>query len=136
MTLQEGGKEPLYTLSLRFPYPEYKKGRLATLNALPQFYRYGKTKIKRKLLEFLDSWSLDEPHDGSGREMVIEFTIMRHNKRRIDADSLAWWSKIVCDHIVNRGYLKDDDRTTFIYHPSVYVDNISSTEIECNVIIY
>ncbi len=136
MTQKVDGKKPLYELLLRFPYPEYKKGRLATMNSMPNWYRYSKTQIKKKLLDFLNDWVLPKPQDGSGTEMTIEFTIMRHNKKRIDADSIAMVSKWVCDFIVIKGYLQDDDRTTFIYHPAIYSKDITSTEVECKISIY
>lgn len=121
-------------LDFTIPYPKIggtskQQNRLCTINNLPYWYRWSKTRIKTKLVSELLGWSIPLAKEEIGTNNVaIVFEIVRHNNRKIDADSCAMIGKWIADLIVIQKYIKDDDILTFIYKPPVVhtTDNVET----------
>jgi len=59
----------------------------------------------------------------------IHFTLLRPNARRLDADSITLTGKWIADFIVEQGWLHDDDKLHFHYHPVIIERERVETEI-------
>jgi hypothetical protein len=70
--------------------------------------RYGKTKIRARVRDLMDDWMVPKYEKEPYRAGTIEFTILRHNNRRLDADSAVSVGKMIMDFIVDRGYFIDE----------------------------
>jgi hypothetical protein len=108
------------------------KNQLATVNNIPKWYRYNKTKIKNDLKEELKGWMVPrvEHQYESG---VVAFTLYRPNKKRLDADAGCLVYKWIVDLLVEEGYFKDDDKIQLVLNPVVTEPNRVETEIKVEV---
>lgn len=93
------------------------KNQLATVNNIPVWFRYYKTKIKKDFIETLGDWHVPKS-DLMLEEADIEFTLLRNSKRKLDADALTVVYKWTIDYIVKQGWLKDDDKLRIIMNPT------------------
>ena len=127
--------EPLLTFICRFPtiLTGKSKGRVATNNNVPDWYRYQKTKIKNSFKESLGEWTIPQS-DLNAETGAIKFTILRPNKKRIDADSLAISAgKWIADFLVEQGWFSDDDKIQFLYLPMEHSPEHSETMIRVEI---
>jgi Holliday junction resolvase RusA-like endonuclease len=108
------------------------KNQLCTLNNIPKFYRYEKTKIKNKFKEQLLGWTVPRV-DYNYPEGYVEFQLYRPTKLRLDADAGALVYKWIVDLLVEEGYFKDDDQITFILKPVIVDKERVETEIKVTV---
>jgi hypothetical protein len=63
----------------------------------------------------------------------VEFTILRHNNRRIDADSAVFVGKWLVDFLVEKGYFNDDNDVEFVYKPAVMNADVIETSLKVEV---
>jgi len=109
------------------------KGRLCTINNIPYWYRFQKTKIKNKFKDMLKEWCIPKSND-KYYSLNIEFTIIRPDRHRIDPDSLAGSAgKWIVDTLVEQGWLKDDDKVRISYNPTIVDEVISETMIKVEI---
>ena len=126
--------EPILTFRCQYPkiLTGKHKGQLSTINNIPYWYRYQKTKIKNQFKLSLGDWNIPESNlkleTGS-----VEFTILRNSNRRIDADSCAMISKWCVDFMVEQGWFSDDDKIRFIYDIPILGCDSPETMIEVKV---
>ena len=122
------------------PFPKIqsgkRKGQLATLNKLPYFYRYGITKLKNEFKDMMKNWYIPEHTGKKYRWAEIHYTILRENKRKIDSDSNAIWTKYVQDVLVEQGYLIDDDQCRVVLEPTLLGQKCMETCIKIQVKFY
>lgn len=127
--------EPLLSFICRYPtvLTGRAKGRLATNNNVPDWYRFQKTKIKNSFKESLGEWTI--PQSDLKCELgAIKFTTIRPNKKRIDADSPAISAgKWTADFLVEQGWFEDDDKVQFLYLPVQVCPEYNETMIRVEV---
>lgn len=102
--------------------------QLCTLNNFSRWGRFGKAKIKEEYKQMLQDFFIPEPGGEALDSMIIEFSILRHNKRKIDVDNLIYNQKFILDLLQDMNWLVDDDQVTIIVVPSVYVNGLSETQ--------
>jgi len=127
--------EPLLSFICRYPtiLTGKYKGRLASTNSVPYWYRYQKTKIKGSFKESLGEWTIPES-DLNYKVGSIKFQIIRPNKKRIDADSLAISAgKWTADFLVEQGWFEDDDKLQFHYLPMTVCKDYNETMIRVEI---
>ncbi len=107
--------------------------KLVTVNSIPHWYRYKKTEVKNNFKESLGSWTIPEYDKEPHKSGTVEFTLLRHNNRRIDADSCTFVGKWLVDFLVERGYFLDDNEITFIYRPALMNQDVVETSINVKV---
>lgn len=107
--------------------------QICTLNNHSRWIRWGKTEIKNNYKELLKDFFIPEPEEEPFRKLLLRYTVLRHNKRRIDAMNTMFADKWCLDLMVEMGHLTDDDQCTHIIHPAVYVDNITETMLKLEV---
>jgi hypothetical protein len=114
--------------------PKYKRKSghiLCTLNNIPKWYRYNKTKIKQEYKEFL-SYVIPEP-ETTYEALTIHYRIVRHNNRRIDKDNVIFALKWLSDYLESIGYIKDDNVVNFVSYDTIVNKNIPETMLEIYV---
>jgi Holliday junction resolvase RusA-like endonuclease len=115
------------------PFPKIGSGKyknqLCTLNNIPKFFRYQKTKIKNDFKDSLKGWSVPRV-EHSHETGLIEFELYRPTKLRLDADAGALIYKWIMDLLVEEGYYKDDDKITLVLKPVVIDKERTETQIK------
>ncbi len=127
--------DPILTFKCQYPkiLTGKQKGKLATNNQIPAWFRFQKTKIKNQFKESLGDWSIPESKL-SMDSGTVEFTIYRNTMRRIDADSCSSSAGKWCvDFLVEQGWFSDDDKITFIFRPAILGSETVETMIEVKV---
>lgn len=95
------------------------KEKLALINTMQFFYRYGFTRIKNSFKNRMKEWYVPLYDGPPFTEAKFEYTILRHNNRNIDSDSIAGlYTKWLQDVFVEQEYLVDDNRTTVVLNPA------------------
>jgi hypothetical protein len=110
MRLRAGKEAMSMLLEFEVPYPVILagkgKGRLCTVNSMPLWYRYQKTKIKNMFKTKLGEWLIPDS-DKRLEQATVSFQIIRPDKHLIDPDSLAGSAgKWIVDYFVEKGWLK------------------------------
>jgi len=129
--MENNKKSTLFEIVI--PLAKYKakgKEQLCSLNNYSKWGRFAKTKIKTEYKELLKEFYIPTNNNKPYRNLEIEFQILRHNKRKVDADNLAFNHKWFIDSLVETSWLTDDDQVTIILVPSKYVANINETQFK------
>ena len=115
---------------LDLPKLERKGGDIiCTLNNIPKWYRYDKTKIKNTYKTFLKDYILEEPSKCYD-SLTIHYRILRHNKRKLDKDNTIFVLKWLSDSLEELGYIKDDNVVNFISYDTIYNTKRPETMLE------
>jgi hypothetical protein len=127
-------------LKFTIPFPKIgvgkKKNQLATVNNIPYFYRFHKTRIKNGVKTRLKDWLLPKNEGKVYREGLVEFRLYRPSKKRLDADAGSGTVyKWIVDTLVEQGYFEDDDQITFVLKPVIVETHRVETDIEVKVFI-
>lgn len=117
-----------------FPYWESKgKKQLISLNNTTRWYRYSHTKIKNGYKDLLKEFFIPDPKRQYS-SLIIEYQVLRHNKRRVDAmNIIAFSDKWFLDSLVETGWLSDDDYCFHIIKPAVYTKDLVETQLRVTV---
>ena len=123
-------------LSFVVPVPKIGAGKaknqLVLANNMPVWYRYHKTRIKEEFKHSLVEWLI--PKSNLLLESLkIEFSLIRHNNRRIDSDAPFFIFKWIIDTIVEQGYAKDDNKVKLVIIPSIVDKAAIETSIKVRV---
>ena len=102
--------------------------QLCTLNNFSRWGRWGKAEIKAEYKQLLRDFFIPEPDGEALDSMTIEFSVLRHNKRKVDVDNLIYNQKFILDLLQEMNWLIDDDQVTVIIIPSSYVKGLSETQ--------
>ena len=108
------------------------KGRLVSLNTIPLWYRYQKTKIKNQFKDAIKDWFIPKS-DKRYKSGSIVFKLYRPTKVKLDADGQIFAYKWIADALVEQGWFLDDDKITFVLEPVVHDVNKVETEIKVEV---
>ena len=123
-------------LSFVVPVPKIGAGKaknqLVLANNMPVWYRYHKTRIKEEFKHSLVEWFIPES-ELLLESFKIEFSLLRHNKRRIDSDAPFFVLKWIIDAIVEQGYAIDDNKVKLVIIPSVVDKAAKETSIRVKV---
>ena len=122
------------------PLPKFRKKSkitgnyseiIATLNNVSQWLRYKKTEIKNQYKQLCRDFFIPEPPDEWKpiTSVVLEYTILRHNTKRIDTDNVIFASKFLADLLVDMGYLIDDNQVTLIIKPYIVDKSLVETQL-------
>jgi len=106
--------------------------QLCTLNNASRWLRYGRAEIKAKYKSLLKEFFIPEPEDGfrALRSITLEYSILRHNKRKIDTDNLIHNIKWISDLLQDMNWISDDDKVTLIIRPSTHIETLSETQFQ------
>ena len=107
--------------------------RLALTNNIQYWYRFQKTKVKNNYKTMLKEFFLPEPTE-LYKSLTVEYRILRHNKRKIDSDAIAFGVKWITDSLCEIGYVKDDDTVTHVLIPAEYREGLVETQLELTVL--
>ena len=107
--------------------------RLALINNLQNWYRFQKTEVKNNYKTLLKEFFLPEPTEVY-KSLTVEYRILRHNKRKIDSDAIAFAVKWITDSLCEIGYVKDDDTVTHVLIPAEYRKGLVETQLELTVL--
>lgn len=123
----------------RFKSKSKKTGKvseqLCTLNNYSRWGRFGKSEIMTNYKQLLRDFFIPEPEiDEPYRHITLEYRIMRHNKRKIDADNLIYNHKWLSDLMQDMGWIVDDDQVTLTIRPSIVVAGIKETQFKVKAI--
>jgi len=123
-------------LETTFQIPKIGAGRyknqLVLMNNLPLWKRWGETRIKSEFKNTLKVWALEQS-TLNAKVGTLEFQLIRHDRRRQDADSIAFEGKWFADLLVELGYFEDDVGLTFVYRPVVYEPERVQPEVNVKV---
>jgi len=126
-------------LEFTIPFPKIGSGKkrnmLATMNAVPYWYRYSKTQIKNGVKARLTEWLVPEYDKEPHQEGRIEFRLYRPSKVKLDADAGSFVNKWIIDTLVEQGYFVDDDKLTLVLYPVVVEPERVETDIEVKVYV-
>jgi hypothetical protein len=89
--------------------------------------------IKNQFKEDLGEWTIPENTGKVYDKGKVEFTILRHNNRRIDADSATFAGKYLVDFLVEKGYFSDDNNIEFVYKPAIMNADVVETSLKVEV---
>ena len=109
------------------------KNQIITLNNIGKIHWSILSKAKRQFKEMLKTWILDENQGEKFKSLKIEVTIIRHNKRKIDADNPIIAYKWTMDMLTELGWAEDDCRNTLILNPSKYDPERNETLMDLKV---
>ncbi|MEA1999663.1 MAG: hypothetical protein U9N61_10145 [Euryarchaeota archaeon] len=130
---KEEDQSPLFNIRIplaKFKSTSKKTGKISeqicTQNNSSRWKRWGEAEIKAEYKQILTEMFIPEPDD-IFTSLTIEFTILRHQKRKLDADnpivSVKWFN----DTLVSTGWLTDDDQVTIILKPSEFHTSLVET---------
>lgn len=128
--MMDNTSEPLMDMVIPFPYWESKgKKQLISLNNTARWYRYNHTQIKNSYKELLKDFFIPKAKQ-SYDSLFIEYQVLRHNKRRVDAMNIvAFADKWFLDSLTETGWLSDDDNCYHHITPARYIENIPETQL-------
>lgn len=94
--------------------------------------RNGKTTpgIRTLYKQLLRDFFIPEPEDETFYKITIDYTILRHNKRKIDTDGLIFNHKWLADLLQEMGWISDDDQVTLIIRPYIVDKNLNETQFK------
>lgn len=105
--------------------------QLCTLNNFTRWGRFGKAEIKAKYKSLLKNFFIPEPEiDSPLQSITLEYSILRHNKRKIDSDNIIHNIKWISDLLQDMDWISDDDQVTLIIKPSTYISTLSETQFQ------
>ena len=112
-----------------------KNPQMVTLNNVPKWWKFAKTKLKDEFKAQLSDWSLPPVDDDNPYTKAdIEYTILRKNGVKIDSDNLAFPYKWLQDLLVENGYLVDDDQTRVVLNPTLlHVEGNVETSVRVEI---
>ena len=124
-------------INIRIPYPKIGSGRakqsLYTMNNITRLHWSQISKIKNTLKSNLKEWYFTPNQGEPYKALVLEFTAIRHNRRKLDALNMSTCAKVIEDVLTDLGYVEDDDRNTIILHPSRYEEGLVETMLQITV---
>ena len=127
-------------ISRRVMFPKWPNGKrknsLITTNSIlaGNTFRYQRKKIIGSYKEYLKGWVFERNTLEPMESGTIEFTIIRHNHKKIDPDSIgATVSKWIIDTLVELGWFRDDDKLKIIYNPPKYEDGLPESMIDIKI---
>ncbi|MCF6330274.1 MAG: hypothetical protein L3I99_01845 [Sulfurimonas sp.] len=104
--------------------------QLCTLNNFSRWGRWAKKDIKNQYKKLLREFFIPETKSEPLDKITIEFSILRHNKRKVDIDGLIYNIKFILDLLQEMKWISDDDQVTSILKPSTYTKNIAETQFK------
>ena len=104
------------------------KSQIISLNNTSRWHRYGATRIKNEYKQLLTDFFIPEPLSPL-RHIHLSYQILRHNKRKLDSDAIAWVTKWFVDTLTDVGWLIDDDQVHFCITPSVFTKGLNETQL-------
>ncbi len=124
--------------SVQIPLAKWKTKKteqICSLNNTGRWIKFGITKIKNEYKDILrDFYIPDAEHTYD--TCLITYKILRHNKRKVDADGITPWSgKWFQDSLVDTNHLSDDDKVYYAVAPAEYTENLIETQLEVTVFV-
>ena len=126
------GKELFSIIAPLAKWSSKGKEQLITLNNTSRWHKFSHAKIKNQYKELLKDYYFPEPKD-KYETLHIEYQVLRHNKRRLDADGLSWSYKWAKDTLVDIGWLYDDDKVHYCVVPAKFKEGLTETQIKITV---
>jgi len=106
--------------------------QLCTLNNYSRWGRFGKAEIKAQYKSLIQEFFIPEPDDNAEPlgSITLVYSILRHNKRKIDSDNIIHNIKWISDLLQDMGWISDDDQVTLVIRPSIYIQGLSETQFQ------
>ena len=104
--------------------------QLCTLNNASRWVRFGKAEIKAKYKQLLREFFIPEPEGEPLNSITLEFSLLRHNRKKVDVDNLIYNQKFILDLLQDMKWISDDDQVTLVLKPSVYIETLSETQFQ------
>ncbi len=118
--------------SFKVPLPKHHRKKksdvICTLNNISTWKR-SETKIKKEYKDLLRDLYIPEP-DEMYESLIIDYRILRHNKRRLDKDNVIFSEKWLSDLLEDMGYVDDDKVNCIRAFPTIVDMSLPETMIE------
>ena len=115
-------------------YRKRNKNVIVTLNNTPEWYRYKYSKIKNEYKALLAELFIPEPPElAPFKSLKIQYTLLRHTRRKLDADNNAWTFKMHHDILRDLGWLVDDDQISYCVTAAQYQKSLQETMLRVSI---
>ena len=102
--------------------------QLCTVNNQSRWKRYSEAKIKAEYKQILRDFYIPEPEGIALDSMIVEFSILRHNKKKLDVDGLIYNHKWFLDLLQDMNWLVDDDQVHLVLVPFIVDKTLTETQ--------
>lgn len=125
----------IFERRIEFPRyePKTKTHILATPNTASKWLRFHKKSIRDNFTSHLREFVIPEPAV-MYKYLHIDYRLVRHNNRKIDADSASYAIKWFNDLLEDMGYIKDDKDITVASFPTIIDKLLPETMIDIRVL--
>jgi len=104
--------------------------QLCTLNNYSRWSKYGLKELKNQYKNLLREFFIPEPEFEPLNNIILDYQILRHNKRKVDVDNVIINQKWISDLLQDMNWISDDDQVTLVLRPSIFHKGISETQFK------
>ena len=120
-------KNLIATFKVEYPTVKKKKSNaLITLNNYMKIHWATLNKIKKEFKDNIIEWYLSKNPKEQYDYLEIHSQVIRHNKRKLDADNAIFCVKWLADVLTDLNYVEDDCNNGYVLKPTIYSKDIET----------